>query len=173
MGKYINYEIGKVYDIKCAVIRKSYFIKGTKTEYVCDLHGNEEVQLKLVIVPLLDHLHHDNENGQKYKHYHMDERFNCEISSFICIQSKGGVRISESDILEYLILPLTCVDDKIIGSTDKIATRNSTFKSHKCLMKGKCLHRNYDLSDIKPINGIIKCPLHGLEYNAETKKLIN
>ncbi len=43
---------------------------------------------------------------------------------------------------------------------------------HKCIHKGKCPHRGYDLTDVKPINGIITCPLHSLRFNSKTKLLI-
>ena len=50
--------------------------------------------------------------------------------------------------------------------------KNSKLK-HKCIHKGKCPHRGYDLSNVDPIDNQIHCPLHGLIFDAETKKIIN
>jgi nitrite reductase/ring-hydroxylating ferredoxin subunit len=50
--------------------------------------------------------------------------------------------------------------------------KNSKLK-HNCIHKGKCPHRGYDLSnEIPNENGIITCPLHGLQFDKITKKLL-
>ena len=36
------------------------------------------------------------------------------------------------------------------------------------LEKMRCPHRNVDLSDVEPIDGVIQCPLHGLRFCAKT-----
>ena len=49
---------------------------------------------------------------------------------------------------------------------------------HKCIYKGKCPHRGYDLSqtistyDINYGGDVKLCPLHGLKFDAETGELL-
>ena len=39
---------------------------------------------------------------------------------------------------------------------------------HMDLKTMRCPHRNVDLSDVEPIDGVIQCPLHGLRFCAKT-----
>lgn len=79
--------------------------------------------------------------------------------------------IDKDGRLEYLELPV--INEHFSGITPVGAITNVKLK-HKCIHKGKCPHRGYDLSQVNPDrDGKITCPLHGLQFDALTKKLLN
>jgi len=152
--------------------------KGDKYSVPCIV---KEEEGKLFITPVINHPHTDIENGQEEVHYHADYRFikhldDGDYPSVINKHSKHyflhHVR-PEKNIhgnLEYFILPVINEDFK--GITDKSFIAKSKIK-HKCIHKGKCPHRGYDLSQVKSKNGIITCPLHGLKFDSKSNKLVN
>lgn len=139
------------------------------------------------ITPVFNHPHNDVENGQKEIHYHVDYRF-------VKYHNTAGGESAYSfpqpirrhrkhnfvehirpikdhhGKLEYILLPVINEDFKGITPVSNIKKSNL---KHKCIHKGKCPHRGYDLSQVEPVNGIIRCPLHGLKFNESTKQLIN
>lgn len=134
------------------------------------------------VYPIINHLHHDKENGQDYKHYHIDYRF------VICYEAPFGLPIVKM-IDSYNFAPRTrynLIDEnneynveyhklKCIRQTNLgIGGFVNRSKLHsKCISsKNRCPHRKYDLSQEVPVNGIITCPLHGLKFNSESKQLI-
>lgn len=126
-------------------------------------------------IPLIDHPHNDKENGQSEIHYHADTRYlNLnKYKSSVFLNRESDTRIDlplrSNERLEYKMLKMISTDSLYITHVDFIS--NSKLK-HKCMHKGKCPHRGYDLSKEKSKNGIIICPLHGLQFNEKTKQLI-
>lgn len=125
------------------------------------------------LVPLIDHPHSDRENGQIVVHYHVDTRYfgkqkhlrSCEIST-------DHRRITQG-VYELDYFNLKKNGDKIEAITPVHMIKNSKLK-HKCIHKGKCPHRGFDLTNEKPDeDGIITCPLHGLKFDKDSKKIIN
>jgi hypothetical protein len=138
-----------------------------------------------IIIPVINHAHNDVENGQKELHYHADYRFiKCEnyemtFPKAINTHSRhlfipGGeirpIKEKEGRKLEYLVLP--CINSEFVGITPVKFIKKSKFK-HNCIHKGKCPHRGYSLDQTKAKDGIITCPLHGLQFDEKTKKIIN
>ncbi len=141
------------------------------------------------ITPIINHPHNDIENGQKEVHYHVDYRFikhfndgdfptpyrthskHVYINSYrpILHKEKEYSYFGDLETLSYYILPVINEDFKGITPVEFI--KKSKLK-YKCIHKGKCPHRGYNLSQVKEKGGIITCPLHGLKFNAKTKKLI-
>ncbi len=137
----------------------------------------------LYITPVINHPHSDKENGQQDEHYHADYRFvrtigstNTTFPSVINRHSKHYFleevrhRISSFTKPERFVLPV--INEKFFGITPVHHISHSKLK-HKCIHKGKCPHRGYDLSQVKAIYGKITCPLHGLQFDETSKKLIN
>lgn len=131
--------------------------------------------------PIINHPHSDRENGQPEIHYHADYRFiktqesNEVAEGFVVIDERDGFKSSKPIIekgidgeLEYHVLPV--VSKHHNGLSLRFFIRNSKLK-HKCIQNGKCPHRGYDLSQEKPVGGIITCPLHALEFHAENGKI--
>lgn len=138
----------------------------------------KQEEQKEFITPIINHPHNDIENGQKEIHYHADFRF-------IKLDSNGFVKRAHSKHfflhetrpvkyvhgeLMYIILPV--INENFEYITAPTVITKSKLK-HTCIYKGKCPHRGYDLSQVKPINGIVRCPLHGLEFCEKTKQLLN
>jgi hypothetical protein len=135
---------------------------------------------KWYITPVINHPHNDVENGQIETHYHVDYRFvkHKNDSPFPWVVNKHSKHYFVESLrpvktlshkLEYFALPM--VNEDFTGITSPSFIANSKLK-HKCIHKGKCPHRGYDLSQVKPKDGVITCPLHGLQFNAETKQLL-
>ena len=122
-----------------------------------------------VIVPLIDHPHNDIENGQKEIHYHIDDRYmgsrRASVNGFSIV--RVALPLKEGR-LEYRMLEKE--HDLINTTTPTELIKNSKLK-HKCIHKGKCPHRGYDLSSEKAVDGVITCPLHGLKFDKSTGKL--
>lgn len=137
-------------------------------EWELDAEGNwkpENVVSRINPVPIINHIHNDKETGQDYYHYHEDDRFIADVPT----SSGFRIDLEKGEKVEIHYIPMKCVKLKV--GTIAGATKPETFK-HKCIHKGKCPHRGYDLSSTPVIDGIITCPLHGLKFDAETKKLI-
>lgn len=135
------------------------------------------------ITPVINHPHNDKENGQTEVHYHVDYRFIkiykdlYEMGMPIPVNEHSVHRFvehvrPEKDIdgeMYHILLPV--VNTNFLGSSSVHSIRNSRLK-HKCIYKGKCPHRGYDLSQVEVKDGKITCPLHGLQFDAKTGKLI-
>lgn len=116
-------------------------------------------------IPVINLLHNDIENGQKYIHYHADYRFDDgRFSIYPRINWDSICRI------EYRVMKCVRVVQQLPTDVERIS--KSKLK-HDCIYKGKCPHRGMDLSQVLPENGIIRCPLHSLEFDAVTGKLLN
>lgn len=130
-----------------------------------EMLNGELVIKKHKIIPVINHPHSDRENGQKEVHYHTDNRFDS-------IRSAQGTRLTLSEGDKIIYYPMKCrvLEQSFVTST--LAIKKSKLK-HKCIHKGKCPHRGFSLENEIPVNGVITCPLHGLMFNQQTKKLIN
>ena len=135
--------------------------------------SKEKTNNKIHVLPVINHPHNDIENGQKSIHYHLDYRFikhenDGDFPTIINTHSKHvfGAELRPNKKfgkLEFHLLPVINEDFKGITHVDLI--KNSKLK-HKCIHKGKCPHRGYDLSQVKADeNGVKTCPLHGLKFN--------
>lgn len=123
------------------------------------------------IMPLFDHPHTDIENGQREVHYHADVRYIDKSKHEQYAQSMRPILpLGPNQRLEYRMLLRMDHYDKYATPVQLIS--KSKLK-HKCIHKGKCPHRGYDLSGEIPVNGVITCPLHGLKFSAGTKELLN
>lgn len=133
--------------------------------------------------PIIDNPHSDIENGQPEIHYHADYRFILTEETkengqgFIVIDEREGFNLSKPRVEEGIdgekevhALPVVSEEHKAIAQL--LFIRNSKLK-HKCIQKGKCPHRGHDLTQERAINGIITCPLHGLEFDEKTGYMTN
>lgn len=131
-----------------------------------------------VFYPVIDHPHNDTENGQEEVHYHIDPRFMgtsvTEGKQYTVYTPAPGMRIRESRVLQKEYFMLMYNGSQMLSEDDGITPVNMIARSklkHRCIHKGKCPHRGYDLSGVEAVAGVITCPLHGLQFNAETLKL--
>jgi len=122
------------------------------------------------IMPLINFPHNDVENGQPEVHYHADLRYCGDYDpEFYSNDLRINLPLKEGERLEWREMKMVAPDTQYISPLNLIA--NSKFK-HKCIHKGKCPHRGYDLSKVESKEGRIVCPMHGLEFNAEDGKLV-
>lgn len=171
-----------VFNIKRPLLLGEVFLVPCMVEEVKDA-WLEKMEI-LYITPIIYHNHNDIENGQYHEHYHADYRFikTGENGSPLTRHSvhKFG-RHGSLDLpnirpqrgihgqIKFIKLPV--VNESFSQITHPVFIKNSKLK-HKCIYKGKCPHRGYDLSQVKEINGEIICPLHGLRFDALNGKLI-
>lgn len=131
----------------------------------------------IYILPVINTPHSDKENGQNEIHYHADNRFidrakiapkrNKKVEKVFSTNQRP---IKTKEEIKYI--PLKVITELHYGNTPVELISKSKLK-HKCIHKGKCPHRGADLSQVKPIDGILTCPLHGLKFNERTKKIVN
>lgn len=155
--------IGEVFNVACLVKRD---ISNKITSFI----------------PVINTPHTDKENGQPESHYHVDYRFVLTKESrergegYLVIDERDGFKESQKARVEQFIdgelefhnLPV--INENHNGLSQRFFIRNSKLK-HKCIHKGRCPHRGYDLSQEKPVNGIITCPLHALEFHSDSGKI--
>ena len=131
---------------------------------------NIYIEDKIVIIPLIDHIHSDLESGQDYKHYHVDTRYNGyqDLSKYYV--DYPGIRIREGQFkLDWFML--IKYSEKYKAITSKKLIRACKLSGDR-LINNRCVHKGFDLSEIEPVNGVITCPLHELKYSVKTKKLV-
>lgn len=130
------------------------------------------------ITPVINHPHNDRENGQPTPHYHVDyrfvrhqadARFPTPVSHHSTHRYVENIRPLAPAVLEYILLPV--INETFAGITPAGLISKSKLK-HNCIYKGKCPHRGYDLSQVAPIDGVITCPLHGLQFDSATGQLL-
>lgn len=161
---------GEKFLVPCLV--KKELIQKDEEDLWLDL-TNTTTKTKLYVLPIINHPHNDIENGQPEVHYHLDYRFikHKDDGNFPTIKNTHSLHVygneirptSSSGNLEYHLLPV--INESFKGITPVNLIKKTKLK-HKCIHKGKCPHRGYDLSQVKQDeNGIITCPLHGLRFN--------
>lgn len=114
-------------------------------------------------IPVYLPAHNDLKSNQLEIHYHVDFRFIKDTGEFmvarIIINSLTPNKIVYLPKKLYRLTHKNTTDKKII---EKTITKN--------FCKGKkCVHKGYDLTNEKPKNNIITCPLHGLQYDTNFK----
>lgn len=137
-----------------------------------------EGESKLFVTPVINLPHSDRENGQNDVHYHADFRFIKENSDGGVLNRHSKYHFCENvrpkdkidGEIEYFALPV--IKEDFLGITPVELISKSTLK-HKCIHKGKCPHRGYDLSQVKAVGGVITCPLHGLKFSEDSGKVLN
>lgn len=130
-----------------------------------------------IFYPVIDHPHNDIENGQPQVHYHIDPRFMgvYREHKYSVDCRNPAMRIREDTILQREYFMLMYNGSQMTNSGDGITPVRLISKSklkRKCIHKGKCPHRGYDLSQVEAVAGIITCPLYGLQFNSDNLKLI-
>jgi Rieske Fe-S protein len=136
----------------------------------------DEYDGQTFVYPVINHPHTDTENGQPETHYHLDYRFvkHDNQGKFPRVTHSHSRYNFETQIrpegkIEYFVLEV--INEDFHGITPVELIAKSKLK-HKCIHKGKCPHRGYELSQAAPKDGVITCPLHGLRFDAETKQLL-
>lgn len=135
----------------------------------------------LSFTPVFSTSHTDKENGQIESHYHADCRFVAHednpgygVSPVITDEREGFKNMKSRAVvgvdgeLEYHVLPVVRESHAYVGLL--LAMKRSKLK-HKCIHKGKCPHRGYDLSQEKAVDGVITCPQHGLRFDSNTGEI--
>lgn len=155
---------GNKYIIPCAkfsIIKKieltedDFWEAEYTNNYINSFYKTKKIEY---LVPIIDFLHDDKENGQEMPHYHMDSRFIENDRKYI-----SRIYPHEHKDFEIVYQEMTCIKEIEDNFTHISFIKKSKFG--KCMKNNKCLHRGYDLSNIKPDeNGIITCPLHNLKY---------
>jgi hypothetical protein len=122
------------------------------------------------ITPIYDCLHDDIENGQDYKHYHQDTRWDLLDEQLLNFKIVHNIRPIPKDYLGIIHLKLNKIHELEQYPTPNNMIPNYSQVKLNCL---KCPHRGYDLSNVKPDElGIIICPLHGTKIRAKSKKVV-
>ena len=117
-------------------------------------------------IPIHNNLHNDRESGQEEKHYHTDTRFVFGRPSLFRIVPDQ----CENFKIEKRMLKCHYEKEQMFTPVNVIKNSKKFKKGHILVMKDfKCIHKGFDLSNIKPDDdGIITCPLHGLQYCSRT-----
>lgn len=122
-------------------------------------------------IPIIGHLH--NDPGQEAPHYHIDYRYAEEwmLKKFgpripVPPEISDEVWVSESDMEPTRL-------DGYIGTTHPDLVQKSEISCNHLIKGHICPHRGFDLSTVEPVDGVLTCPLHGLQFCAKTKKLLN
>ena len=161
---------GEKFLVPCLVKREKVSLD--EEELWLDLTSQSSKTI-LYVSPVINHPHSDKENGQKDIHYHLDYRFirHNNDGLFPTIQNKHSNHVFGKETrptqgygkLEYFLLPV--INTEFKGITPVNMIKKSKLK-HKCIHKGKCPHRGYDLSQVEADrDGVKTCPLHGLKFN--------
>jgi hypothetical protein len=154
---------------------------GEKFSVACLVKRNTDNEI-ICLYPVINHPHNDTENGQIETHYHVDYRFLLTEEAengqgFDVIDERLGHKCADETArleegingkLEYHILQV--ISEKHRALTQQFFIRNSNLK-HKCIVKGKCPHRGFNLSQEKAVDGKITCPLHGLVFDEKTGEI--
>lgn len=155
----MEYEVGKYYKIKCAVVRYS----DTTAEFY---------------IPVIGGIHKDPQLGVNWFHIHVDGRF--KVGHPISVDDKGRtnqiLEFSEEKLHRYYFKELVLKRRKCIRDTtglkppEKAEKYNAWYKSmlgKSC--KGKrCPHLGTEMLER---NGVLVCPIHNL-HGCPKKEII-
>lgn len=176
-------KLGEVFLVPCVYKERWETYVGNEEDLWRDVKEIPNFVKKIDITPVFNHPHSDKENGQEEVHYHADFRFirtnmDSDIPERTHSNHNWGHNIrpnkdmfrENDEGIVYFLLPVVNLEAKVITPVSMIS--KSKLK-HKCIHKGKCPHRGYDMSQVEAdINGIKTCPLHGLKFN-KNGKIIN
>jgi nitrite reductase/ring-hydroxylating ferredoxin subunit len=143
------------------------------------LQNNMFLGIEILVLPLYNHPHNDIENGQKEIHYHQDTRYEGNAPILFKSFKNGRIVLPLEDGEKLEFKKVKKIKEEELFTTPSFLISKSKIK-HKCIHKGKCPHRGFNLSNVTPIlkgegreaREIIICPLHGLEFDSATKVLI-
>lgn len=170
------YKRGEKYEVKVAIFDISQKIETKGQEYWQDDYPDlirERGWYHIINhyeLPIHDNLHNDRESGQEEKHYHVDTRFVFGRPPFFRIIPENG----ENFRIEKKLLECHREKEQMFTPSKLIKNSKKFKKGNILVMNGfKCIHKGYDLSNVKPDDdGIITCPLHGLQYCSRSHLLI-
>ncbi len=169
------YEVGQTYRVSC--IRKQFHV------YIGSIdlqHQYKDVELS---VPVYEHSHSDKENYQPHNHYHANYQF-IDLTEDIWLKCRIDYhRITDvGQMIEYH--DLICINPAnrsvLHYSTPVEMIARVTLASDSIInvckdgqIKKICPHTGYDLTEVKAVDGIIRCPMHQLCFDEKTEKIIN
>lgn len=112
-------------------------------------------------VPIHHNLHDDVENGQHYRHYHVDSRFegNTGVGMW---DGRVDERTAVKFGIRYEPLEYKTHEDRLITNNELIG--KIKLKGLRCF-GNRCPHRGYNLATVPWENGVRTCPLHGTQIN--------
>lgn len=160
--------------VLCALVPRELKLEIDEETMWLDLedYSLRDKKLYYSVIPLINHPHSDIENGQKEVHYHADYRYNGyqpSLGERYKIDILYNRPIKDKYVLKHF--DLIRYSEEFRDKTPVGLISKSKMK-HKCIHKGKCPHRGFDLSGIEAVDGVITCPLHSLKFDAKTKKII-
>jgi hypothetical protein len=161
-------ELGKTYLVPCLTKRTVHYeFNADESQYEWfDLEPEHTIsRVTESYKPVFNLPHSDRENGQKEVHFHVDYRFVSSLDSDIVERPL----LTHDSNIEYREMEL--LSETNVGATPVSLIANSKLK-HKRIHKHKCPHRGYDLRSVKPVNGCIQCPLHGLMFDEKSGDLL-
>lgn len=165
--------VGSVYLVPCII--STYWVNNYygEQEIWMDEHDDPPKDYHRVktCAPVYNLPHDDKPNGQHEEHYHADHRWEALDKSNVAIVYQV-YRLTKNVDTRIEYVRLRCKTTSEWGVTPVDLISRSTL-NHKCLVNGKCPHKGFDLSNTLPINGVITCPLHGLEFDQFTGALVN
>jgi hypothetical protein len=111
-------------------------------------------------------------------HYHLDTRFLRVPKSLLSTSPYSPLHERCNVPLRSVRLARrTCLREPLTfsGPADFTIKFEAAFSGRQC-GKGKrgwvCPHKHFPLGSIRPIDGVLHCPLHGLRIDAETGKCL-
>ena len=104
--------------------------------------------------------HDDKECGQPEKHYHVDPRFG-ETTTKRITKTDRGQWIPRTVTSEFVIHKFDTVGEATGTRVDFIV---KAIRPRNKMINGKCPHKGFNLMQVKPINGVIHCPLHSMRF---------
>jgi hypothetical protein len=176
-----NPQIGQHYLVKCVLTKRWNERPANREDYVIETYDRQDCWF-----PVLDIAHKDGIYGQPNSHYHVDWRF--VLEQHIEAQERAFKhlypRFQDAENLHYFapVMETEVVKEEYIPLLYKRHFRefpqSQGFNTLKDIMKDvqmknmKCPHHNYDMKSCQVIDGIVTCPMHGLQWNVNTGKLV-
>ena len=158
----------------------------------CIVRGEKHTGKRILyITPVFNLPHNDVASGQREIHYHTDYRFvrvKMKVrgpardrykfsfpkvvrrhSEHLFVETIRPTLEHVENFLVYYELPV--INEGFVGITPPETINKEAIK-HKCLVRGKCPHRGFDMSQVEGNQqGIKTCPMHGLRFNKEGRML--
>jgi len=167
--------VGKVYAVPCLILRG------------------------LPPLPILGVEHNDKDLGVISNHLHADQRFISDLSLHNDFghplkqlmkagECPGGAFATNMDAIRLYNIPFTFKEKPLrclrqfpqkecfkasgpmlAWEREKIVARGFTHLSKDCRV---CPHKGTPLDNVRPVNGKILCPAHGMEFDARTGAIL-
>ena len=161
-------QVGKQYLVPCYIYK---FVEEKSLDQISwmDIEPNNMEYP----IPIINHPHSDEENGQHQEHYHVDFRFFNKRKFLLRDDAMAqiiNIPLRLNATFNPIYKPLICIRSHQLHITHPKHVKNSKIG---CMKKYKCSHKGYNLANEPIINGCIQCPLHGLKFNIKTGEIIN